>query len=180
MTPHGPDSGPALVLDFAEIARQTRNIRGMLVSLGLRGVDLDDVLQDVLLGAWRSAQAGRFCPPCGTPLDAAIRIWLYGICFNRTTHYFSRAHRRHEVLVPEQWAAVQEPSGDAAAMLDAREALRAGFDLPEWARHVLAFAAVGFSTRETALALLIPVGTVRERLRRARKRLKALLAGRRR
>ncbi|WP_438035914.1 hypothetical protein [Sorangium sp. So ce204] len=51
MSPWGPHAGPARALNIAEIAAQEPLIRSALRGLGVRAIDLDDVCQDVVLGA---------------------------------------------------------------------------------------------------------------------------------
>lgn len=81
--------------------------------LGVAAIDLDDVLQDVFLAAYRGlanydpwryhgvrpdalvageALALRIAP------DAALKRWLFGIAWRQVSHYHERAHRRREVL----------------------------------------------------------------------------------
>ncbi|WP_437815630.1 hypothetical protein [Sorangium sp. So ce1078] len=60
MNPWGPYDGPARVLTIAEIAAQEPHILSVLRGLGVPAVDIDDVIQDVMLGACTSAQAGRY------------------------------------------------------------------------------------------------------------------------
>ncbi len=167
---------PALHLDFAVIAAQEQYIRGVLQGLGVRGIDVDDLSQDVLLGAWKSMQAGRFRPQDGKPLQTALRVWLYGICFNQASHYHQRAFRHREVPMAEPWHVMREPSvsdeDDRAARLVV-ESIRA---LPPRSRKILSLVAMGHEMNEIAKELGISVSATHSRLRKARKRLAALLA----
>ncbi|AUX37091.1 uncharacterized protein SOCE836_093110 [Sorangium cellulosum] len=50
----------------------------MLRGLGVRAIDLDDVTQDMLLGAWTSAQAQRYRPCVDATPPRTLRAWLEG------------------------------------------------------------------------------------------------------
>jgi RNA polymerase sigma-70 factor (ECF subfamily) len=134
----------------------------------------DDVTSETFLTAFRIRD--RYDPE-----RASIRPWLHGIA----AKLISR-HRRDEVRalkllartrhdpVAETWTehaddrvAAQAASGPLAAAL-AR--------LSQGDRHVLLlFAWADFSYQEIAEALQIPIGTVRSRLNRARKKVRTAL-----
>jgi RNA polymerase sigma-70 factor (ECF subfamily) len=174
MTWRGHQSGPARVLTVAEIAEQVPFIRSVLRGLGVRAVDIDDVIQDVMLGAWISSQAGRYRPdPARDPTDA-LKRWLFGVCRFHCTHYHERAFRRREVPVDDPWAATGEERvdpGHVGERIDAAKALMAIAAMPVWAREVLVLAALGHGGTEIAALLRIPLGTAGSRLRLARARL---------
>ncbi|WP_437713059.1 sigma-70 family RNA polymerase sigma factor [Sorangium sp. So ce448] len=182
MTWRGPHVGPAGVLNIVEIAAQDPLISSVLRGLGVRAVDLDDVCQDVVLGAWMSSQAGRYRPDrTREPLDT-LRRWLFGVCRFHCTHYHERAFRRREVPVDDPWAATGEERvdpGHVGERIDAAEALMAIVGLPLWAREVLVLAALGHGGTEIADILRIPLGTASSRLRLARARLARKLRRRR-
>ncbi|CAN96692.1 ECF-family RNA polymerase sigma factor [Sorangium cellulosum So ce56] len=182
MNPWGPYDGPARVLTIAEIAAQEPHIRSALRGLGVPAVDIDDVCQDVVLGAWISAQAGRYRPDhAREPLDA-LKRWLFGVCRFHCTHYHERAFRRREVSVADPWAATGEERvdpGHVGERIDAGKALMAIAAMPIWAREVLVLAALGHGGTEIAKLLRIPLGTAGSRLRLARARLKRKLRRRR-
>lgn len=182
MNPWGPYDGPARVLSITEIVAQEPFIRSVLRGLGVRATDVDDVTQDVVLGAWTSAQARRYRPdPAREPLDA-LRRWLFGVCRFHCTHYHERAFRRREVPVDDPWAATGEERvdpGHVGERIDAAEALMAIVGMPLWAREVLVLAALGHGGAEIADILGIPLGTAGSRLRLARARLARKLRRRR-
>ncbi|WP_437898950.1 RNA polymerase sigma factor [Sorangium sp. So ce124] len=182
MSPWGHQAGPARVLSIAEIAEQAPFIQSVLRGLGVPVIDIDDVLQDVMLGAWTSSQAGRYRPSSARePLDA-LRRWLFGVCAFTCTHYHERAFRRREVPVDDPWAATGEERmdpGHVGERIDAAEALMAIAALPTWAREVLVLAALGHGGTEIAELLRIPLGTAGSRLRLARARLARKLRRRR-
>ena len=109
-----------------EIVAQEPFIRTVLRGLGVPAVDLNDVQQDVVLGAWMSSQAGRYRPDrTREPLDA-LKRWLFGVCRFHCTHYHERAFRRREVPVFDPWAATGEERvdpGHVGERIDAAEGL---------------------------------------------------------
>jgi RNA polymerase sigma factor (sigma-70 family) len=106
--------------------------------------------------------------------------WLFGIAAN-----LARRHRRTEVRRLRAYARtgrdpLQDEHGDAPARLDAAAAgPRLAAALAELRAHdreaLLLFAWAELSYEEISLALSIPVGTVRSRLHRARRTLRAHL-----
>ena len=106
--------------------------------------------------------------------------WLFGIAAN-----LARRHRRTEVRRLRAYARtgrdpLQDEHGDAPARLDAAAAgPRLAAALAELRAHdreaLLLFAWAELSYDEIALALSIPVGTVRSRLHRARRVLRTHL-----
>jgi RNA polymerase sigma-70 factor (ECF subfamily) len=115
---------------------------------------------------------------------AAARPWLYGIATNVLAK-----HRRAEARRLRATAALAHSAGPvthwadgAAADLDARELWPRVADaisaLPSGERDALLLHAwEELSYEEVADALAVPVGTVRSRIHRARKRLRELTAG---
>ncbi|MGK4007899.1 sigma-70 family RNA polymerase sigma factor [Sorangium sp. So ce1036] len=181
MSRRGHRAGPARVLSIAEIAEQAPFIRGVLRGLGVRAVDVDDVCQDVMTGAWTSSEAGRYRPDPARDARDAIQRWLFGVCLNYASHYRDRAFRRREVLVAEPWSVASEPrdTADPGDRLDAECALLGMWELPFWAREVLILAALGHGPTEIAAKLGIPLGTASSRMRLARTRLARKLRRRR-
>lgn len=161
--------GPARFLDIAEITKHVPHIRSTLRGLGVADVDLDDVAQEVVLGAWTTSQAGHFCPRPGARLSEAVRAWLYGICVNLASHHRGRAHRRRELLMAEPRAGMSVEPVNHVDRIDAGAMVARLWELPPWAREVLMMAARGLNPSETARALGMNVNTVFGRLRRARR-----------
>jgi RNA polymerase sigma factor (sigma-70 family) len=111
------------------------------------------------------------------------RPWLFGILTKEISRY---RRRERAVLRLLAWAhpdvAVEDPAEQAVALVAAREvraALVAALaGLPARDRDVLRLVAWGgLSYEEAAQAVGIPVGTVRSRLHRARRKLGAALGG---
>jgi RNA polymerase sigma factor (sigma-70 family) len=140
----------------------------------------DDIVADTFLTAFR--KRARYDP--GAARDA--RPWLYGIAANligkhaRSEIRMLRAYARtgaDPVLTPRETAAddALDRVESAAAHRDLARALAT---LAKGDREVLLMIAwADLSYAEIAAALVIPVGTVRSRLNRARTRIRAALDG---
>lgn len=139
------------------------------------GWDLaEDLTASVFLAAFQSRTRFR-------PSGQDARPWLYGIATN-----ILRRHSRTEVRRFRAYGRVPDPGateidGDALAnRLDAQRGAAVIGDalaqLPEAERTVLLLIAwADLTYEEAAVALDVPIGTVRSRLHRARGRLRELL-----
>jgi RNA polymerase sigma factor (sigma-70 family) len=132
----------------------------------------EDIVSLTFLEAWRL---------CGTvhPEGDSLLPWLLGIAIN-VTRNVSRAARRHQAAMNRLPAPSDVPdfADELAGRLDdtARlEVVRAALGkLRRGERDVIALCVwAGLSYAEAAEALGVPVGTVRSRLSRARRRLQA-------
>ena len=106
-------------------------------------------------------------------MDGKLLPWLYGIATNvlRNRRRAQWRHRRLVAQLEAQPRRAAEPDADARAQaaVQMREVLEHLGRLPRAQREVLALCVwSGLSYEEAALALAIPVGTVRSRLARAR------------
>jgi RNA polymerase sigma-70 factor (ECF subfamily) len=131
-------------------------------------VDADDLVQSTLEKAVR--HAGRFVD------GRNLRVWLFSIMHNtfRSTIRESRSRLYRETFWSE--AAADSVAGTQEASVELNRVLAAMAKLPPQQREVLLLVSVeGFSTDEIALAMDIPVGTVRSRLARGREALRRLL-----
>lgn len=139
-------------------------VRRVSFKLGIRGGDVDDLAQRVFLTTWRKL---RWIEPGAEPafLDAVVR---------REAGHVRRSYRRRgeveldattepcpEHLEPEQVVACKAVLGALAAFI--QEQGEAEFQV--WKLHVLE----GCSCEDIAGRLGWPLGTVKTRLRRARK-----------
>ena len=140
--------------------------------------DAEDLLGDVFRIAFERRSAFE------RDRDSA-RPWLYGIAANVVAkHHRSEARRfRAMARVPAEQLLDDDPAERAVAAADAGARWTRVMDaigtLPEAERQVLLLVAwEELSYEEIALALGIPVGTVRSRLSRGRARLAALTRAR--
>lgn len=140
---------------------------------------VDEALQDTFLAVWRSAGTFRG--------EGDVGAWLWGIALRRLLDQLRR--RRPEPVDPATFGLGGLGGGSAAggAAPDAEaEAFAAtvGGELAEAFRHLdpdlravlLVTAVDGLTTKEAAVLLGIPQGTVKTRLARARARLQEVLA----
>lgn len=158
MTAVPPASGSeAFAAHSAAVARFARR-------MGITGVDLDDLVQDVFLaahgvGGYREGAASE-------------RTWYLRLAWYAVVRHRRRLHR-----APQALDAV-EPSvaAEQHRALESRERsvrIEAALDsLPETHRAVLVlFELEGYRADEIAAALRIPIGTVHSRLHHARRKL---------
>jgi RNA polymerase sigma-70 factor (ECF subfamily) len=132
----------------------------------------EEVVSLTFLEAWRLRQAVR-------PDGGSLRPWLLGIAVNVTRNQ-ARAARRHQAAMSRLPSPPDLPdfADELTARLDDRDRLVAARaavrGLPARERDVLICVWSGLDCAEAAQALGVPEGTVRTRLSRARRRLRAL------
>jgi RNA polymerase sigma factor (sigma-70 family) len=131
----------------------------------------EEVVSLTFLEAWRLRQTVR-------PDGGSLRPWLIGIAVNVTRNQ-ARAARRHRAAMSRLPPPSDLPdfADELSGRLDDRDrlaALRAAVrTLPPPERDVLVCVWSGLAPAEAAQALGVPDGTVRTRLARARRRLRA-------
>ncbi|GAA0975425.1 sigma-70 family RNA polymerase sigma factor [Acrocarpospora macrocephala] len=133
----------------------------------------EDLTSVVFLEAWRRRRQVRIS-------NDSVLPWLLGVA-NNALRNRSRSLRRHQAAIGRlpSMNSVTDPAQEVAERLDdeqqMREILAVVNRLPEADRDVLALCVwAGLSYEDAAVALNIPVGTVRSRLSRARARMKKL------
>jgi RNA polymerase sigma factor (sigma-70 family) len=131
------------------------------------GIDIDDIVQETLLRAWR--KRGQ-CRTADDPLP-----WVGRIAHNEGRRYRARSGR--EDLRPEPEPGAERPADFAAAVLD-RAAMAGALDSLGDGERLVVELRYGQDQTHQAIAgqLGMPVGTVKARLHRARHRLKEALA----
>jgi RNA polymerase sigma-70 factor (ECF subfamily) len=126
--------------------------------LTLDPASAEDLAQETMLLAWRGFHSFQ------TGTNA--RAWLFRILFNAF-----HASARKPTAVMSSWSASHAGPQEAIEIAEALEAL------PIEQRTVLLMCVVeGFTCREAASILEIPIGTVMSRLSRAREELRKSLA----
>jgi RNA polymerase sigma-70 factor, ECF subfamily len=133
----------------------------------------EELLQDTLVAAWKSA--------CSFEGRSSVQTWLIGVARRQAYNTL----RRHKIsLVNESelegLAAMEPEPEDFTLASSARDELVEAFkQLAPVHREVLVLTLVqDFSYEETALALNVPIGTVKSRLSNAKRLLRALLVTR--
>jgi RNA polymerase sigma-70 factor (ECF subfamily) len=130
--------------------------------------DVEDVLQRVFYDVWRVHD--RFDP------DRSLRGWVLGIARNRAIDHL---RKRRDVVVPLDF--MREVAGEdgrqvAERLVWADEVRSALNMLPDLQREVIELAYFdGYTQSEIAIALGIPLGTVKTRTARGLHRLAGLL-----
>jgi RNA polymerase sigma-70 factor (ECF subfamily) len=141
----------------------TRNLHRVL-GPGRRSADLEDVLQDVFIEAFRSI--GRFRG------DAKLSTWLYRVCINVALQRLRKGKRRGEVSSEALGEAATDETPERD--LDARRRLEAVYRLldrlsPKKRVVFILHEIEGREPKEIASLVGAPVLTVRTRLHYARK-----------
>ncbi|MFI6520935.1 RNA polymerase sigma factor [Spirillospora sp. NPDC050679] len=131
----------------------------------------EDLTAMVFMETWRRRSHVRLSQDSLLP-------WLYGVATN-ALHNHRRSLRRHRAALARVRSRPATPNdaATAASRLEAEREMREVLDsvkkLPRGDQEVLALCVwEGLGYAEAAAALGVPVGTVRSRLARARKRLK--------
>ena len=143
-------------------------LRRFARSLARNAQDADDLVQITVERAL--ARADQFHP------DHSVASWLFGILRNAWIDEGRSRRRRESLLEPQDLA---ERIGDSAAgsdpeLLCLQDALSR---LPEDQRLAVALVLVeGFSYKEAATIMSVPVGTLTSRLARAREALQSILS----
>lgn len=154
---------------------QTPHIRGHLQRFGVRGHDLDDLVQEVFL----VLHAKRELVVRLRPLDP----WLREVCRRVAAGHRRRAHRRREVTYGEPLDTVDDSdSSDAAFELEERQLRlhRAMTQLDEYSRDLVALHEVGdLPLVDMAQLIAADRKTVRKRLGAALRRLTTLIGAER-
>ncbi len=145
------------------------------LSLGMRGAELDDVLQESFVSAWRAAANYRG--------DGSVRSWLLTIVRNAVRQSQRRAVGEQSHWAPLESAESMESIADRAgwgrtdggAAADAHELVtRALAMLTSEDREILLLREIEeLSGEQTALALNLTLPAMKSRLHRARLRLAA-------
>ncbi len=142
-------------------------LRRFARSLARNAQDADDLVQ---ITAERAlARAEQLRP------DHPVASWLFGILRNAWIDEGRSRRRRESLLEPEDLAGVGDPAAGAdPELLCLQDALSR---LPEDQRLAVALVLVeGFSYKEAASIMSVPVGTLTSRLARAREALQSMLS----
>ena len=126
--------------------------------------DADDAVAIVFLEAWRRRGDARL-------VDGSLLPWLL-VTATKVTQNLNRSARRHRALLAK--LPPEDHALDHAEHLDDGPASAALRELPLADRHVITLCVLeSLTDREAALVLDLPVGTVKSRLSRAKRRLAA-------
>jgi RNA polymerase sigma-70 factor (ECF subfamily) len=145
--------------------RHATRLRWVALGIVRNPADADDLVHDVFLEAWR--RAADFDPARGT-----VRRWLVIRTWSRAIDRVTQARDRRDARDRLELGGVFDPPGAGG---DVHRALAT---LGDEHRRLLGLIYVGgLTTTEAAIALELPVGTVKSRLSAALARLRAFLRG---
>lgn len=150
------------------VERHQSSVRAFLRrALGSGWAEADDVAQDAFLAAWRSLRSLKD--------TTAVRPWLCGIAWRKAQDRV-RTSRRGAARDSVWLETVELPSG--VSHEDRLSLAAAMGELPADVRACVALClADGWSHGEAALALDLPLGTVKSHVARGRARLLKALGG---
>lgn len=164
--PVEPPSAARPLTAAAVYAAHAQDVWKSLHRLGVRGPDLEDMLQEVFVVVHRRLDS----------YDGVTRLttWLFGICLRVASAYRRRGYRRHEgnaEAVSDEMSAPGVSPEDAAARRQATEHLVRILDEmdPEKRAVFVMFELEQLPSAEIAELLGVPVGTVYSRVHAARR-----------
>ena len=145
------------------------NLRRYARSLTHDAVDADDLVQECLARALGKLQLWKV----GTDL----RAWLFRILHNEHVSQIRRAARQGTAVDWSEYESTLTCAPGQIEHLEIRDLVRALISLPEEQRTaVLMIGLTKGDYYEVASACKVPVGTIRSRLSRGRKTLRALMS----
>lgn len=146
------------------VSRYERRVFAIAIRICRHHEDARDVTQDVFVTALRTLAGFRG--------DAQLSTWLHRVTVNASLDLVRKRSRREGPSVDEMDdAPAEDPGPEAAAIgsLRAREVHRAlGRISPDQRAVIVLHDLQGLDYAEVAVALEVPVGTVKSRLHRAR------------
>lgn len=159
--------GPAIEDLRDEIIAMLPRLRRFARSLAREPHDADDLVQVTVERAL--GRADQFHK------DSQLAGWLFGILRNAWIDEIRNRRRREPLHVPQDSAdAVADPAaGSHVELLCVQDAL---FQLPEEQRLAVSLVLIeGFSYKEAAEIMNVPIGTLTSRLSRGREALQQML-----
>ena len=162
----GVDAAQAVL--HREIECVLPNLRRFARSLTHDAVDAVDLVQECLARALGKLQLWKV----GTDL----RAWLFRILHNEYVSQIRRAARQGTAVDWSEYESSLTYAPDQIDHLEIRDLVRALTSLPEEQRTAVLMISLTSDYYEAAAACKVPVGTIRSRLSRGRKTLRALMS----
>lgn len=166
--------GPQQRLDSGELFRRhAAYVARFLWRLGVRGPEVDDLVQEVFVVAHRR---GGFVPERAKPTT-----WLAEIAVRVASAHRRKTKRGRSEIELEEALELKASTPDASVLTETKERLDRvarvlqALEMPQRAVFVL-FEIEGESCEEIAQGLNVPLGTVHSRLHAARKNFSRLHA----
>ncbi|KYF55802.1 hypothetical protein BE04_32665 [Sorangium cellulosum] len=160
---------------FDAIVQHSSMIRDRLRRLKIPECDRADVLQDILLSAWRTVEAGGFHAREHLSMMEAIRRWLHVVVWYHTTHYREIQNRWEKGRDSYTQAAINGHMPPPSAQVEARLNLRHLDRIDPALRDVVMDSALGHTADEIAAELGQNPNTIQGRLARGREQLRRAL-----
>jgi RNA polymerase sigma-70 factor (ECF subfamily) len=151
-----------------DIERVLPNLRRYARSLTHDAVDADDLVQECLARALGKLHLWKV----GTDL----RAWLLRILHNEYISQIRRAARQGPAVDWREYESTLTCAPRQIEQLEIRDLVRALTSLPEEQRTAVVMISLTSDYYEAASACRVPVGTIRSRLSRGRKTLRALMS----
>jgi len=155
------------------VSRHQRLVAAVAWRAGVRRGEIEDVVSEVFIKAWRNLE--RFRP------EHAFSTWLYRLALNHVIDHTRRLRKeRGRTELPAEISDSRPDAGAHAEAVERAALLRAALaSLKPRYREVLFLAYVeGLKVEEVSRLLGLPSGTVKTRLMRGRDALRRLLAER--
>ncbi|MFN8537201.1 MAG: sigma-70 family RNA polymerase sigma factor [Thermomicrobiales bacterium] len=134
----------------------------------------EDVVQEAFLSIWRRAASFE-------TTRGSVRTWVLSIVHHRAIDRLRGTAGRTRQDAPiddfERVLAIDDPWREVSQVIQRESLQKAIATLPDAQRQAVELAFDGYTQREIATGMDVPVGTVKGRLRLAMQRLRTLLAG---
>ncbi|WP_438041936.1 RNA polymerase sigma factor [Sorangium sp. So ce128] len=166
---------PEVRVAFDAIVQQCSMIRDRLRRLQVPECDRDDVMQDILLSAWRTVEAGGVPAPEHLSMKQATRRWLDVVVWHHTTHYREFQNRWQKGRDSYAHSAIDDLMPPPSGRVEARLGLRNLERIDPALRDVVMDFALGLTAEEIAAELGQNPNTIQERLARGRDQLRRVL-----
>lgn len=157
----------------ALVARYQNLIAGVAWRYGVRRDDIEDVVSEVLIKAYRNLHLFR--------PDYPFSTWLYRLAVNHVVDRGRKARKeRGRTEMPEQLADTRPAPGDGIEAGEREALLRTALgEIDPRYREVIQLVYVeGMKVEEAATILGVPEGTVKTRLMRGREAVRRILVRR--
>ncbi|WP_437933822.1 sigma-70 family RNA polymerase sigma factor [Sorangium sp. So ce341] len=159
-------------VSFEVIARNSSMIRDNLRRLKVPECDQSDVMQEILLSAWRTVEAGGLYVSERLSIKKAVRHWLFVVTWHHITHYREHQHQWEKGRASYTHPAMDGYMPPPSEQVEARLSLRGLERLDPPLRDAVANSALGYTAQEIAAEHGQNPNTIQHRLERGRKQLR--------
>ncbi|WP_438026377.1 sigma-70 family RNA polymerase sigma factor [Sorangium sp. So ce233] len=160
---------------LADIVRHIRMIVDVLRQFKVPASDRPDVMQDILLSAWRTVETGGFRPSDRLSKRQAMRRWLYTVAWHHIIHYRERELRWEKGRASYVHPAIDGYVPPPFEQIEARLSLGCLERLKPALRDVVMDAAFGYTAEEIAAELGQNPITIQHRVERGREQFRRAL-----